>query len=161
MAVIKECRECGTVFSTYPSKIKQGRGVYCSRVCSDKNTLIKHGQRISPDTEFRRGERHPWYKGTTFIRSRKGGRPYRLVYTPDHPHSDNRGYVREHRLIIEKHIKRYLHKDEIVHHIDGNTLNNDITNLQVMSKKEHDRMNTPLNIHRRWVEREVMPPPWN
>lgn len=43
---------------------------------------------------------------------------------------------------------------------NSDTLNNDISNLQIMDKKEHDRMNTRLNIHRRWYERGVMPPPW-
>ena len=38
------CKECGKEFFTYPSKIRQGRGVYCSRECSNKNTLIKTGQ---------------------------------------------------------------------------------------------------------------------
>lgn len=161
MAVERICKQCAKRFRTYPSKVKLGRGIYCSKVCSNMNTLIIPGQRLSENTEFKKGEKHPWHKGHTFIRSRKGCNPYRLIYSPDHPNKDSRGYVREHRLIVEKHIKRYLHKDEIVHHVDGNTLNNDITNLQVMSKKEHDRMNTPLNIHKRWVEREVMPPPWN
>lgn len=45
--------------------------------------------------------------------------------------------VGEHRYIMEKHLKRRLKKDEVVHHRDGNGLNNKIDNLQLMNSKEH------------------------
>ena len=31
---------------------------------------------------------------------------------------------------------------------------NNISNLELMDKKEHDRMNVNLNVHRRWIERK-------
>jgi len=34
-----------------------------------------------------------------------------------------------------------------------NGLNNNRNNLELLSKKDHDRMNVNLNIHRRWFER--------
>ncbi len=43
----------------------------------------------------------------------------------------------EHRVIAEKMIGRKLEKGEIVHHIDGNKLNNDPSNLEVMTQSEH------------------------
>ena len=62
---------------------------------------------------------------------------YKMIYKPEHPHSDGKGYIREHILVMEKHLGRYLTEDEIVHHIDENKLNNDISNLQLMTKYEH------------------------
>ena len=53
--MIVKCAECSKVLVTYKSVLKRGRGKYCSRKCSDKNTLIKNGQRISPKTEFKKG----------------------------------------------------------------------------------------------------------
>jgi hypothetical protein len=42
-----------------------------------------------------------------------------------------------HVCIAERLIGRRLHRGEVVHHIDGNTLNNDIYNLVVIPKREH------------------------
>jgi len=38
-------------------------------------------------------------------------------------------YVFEHHLVMEQSIGRFLKMHELVHHIDGNRLNNDISNL--------------------------------
>ncbi len=66
----------------------------------------------------------------------KGGRcvdadGYILVKADDHPHCDNRGYVREHRLVMEKELGRYLLPTEVVHHRDKDPANNDPDNLRV------------------------------
>ena len=50
---------------------------------------------------------------------------------------NKKGNVKEHRYIMEQHLGRKLNDNEIVHHIDGNKLNNDISNLKVMTKGEH------------------------
>lgn len=150
VGVIKIC-ECGAEFTTYPSKLKTGRGKYCSRACSDKHTLIKPGQTISLDTQYFKGQVPHNYKGWRLTKARKNGKYYKLIHVPNHPHATKAGYVREHRLVMEKELGRYLEPWEVVNHIkEDETLNNDVSNLEVMPKVEHDRMNTPLNIHRRW-----------
>lgn len=45
--------------------------------------------------------------------------------------------------MCEEHLGRKLKQNEIVHHIDGDNTNNDISNLQVMSQSEH------INLHRK------------
>jgi hypothetical protein len=52
--------------------------------------------------------------------------------------------IREHRYVMEQHLGRKLRKGEDVHHIDGNKLNNNISNLQVLSKSDHTK------LHHRW-----------
>jgi uncharacterized protein (DUF1330 family) len=100
-------------------------GVY-ERTEENKRTCFKKGQA-------------PWNKGMTGIYSDeyrekisegakgnrsawKGGRyiswnGYVLVYRPEHPYSSQHGYVREHRLVVEKIIGRYLLQKEEVHHL--------------------------------------------
>jgi len=42
-----------------------------------------------------------------------------------------------HRLIASVHIGRQLNKNEVVNHIDGNTVNNSLSNLEVVSQQEN------------------------
>jgi hypothetical protein len=43
----------------------------------------------------------------------------------------------EHKWVAEVKLGRPLQKGEIVHHIDGNSWNNDPSNLEVMTQSEH------------------------
>ena len=47
-------------------------------------------------------------------------------------------YVYEHRYKIEQKLKRPLRSDEVVHHHDRNRWNNDLSNLEVMPRWDHD-----------------------
>lgn len=138
---------CGKEFRTYPCKISVGRGKYCSKECCLKETnkiLEANGK----ETRFEHG-RETWNKqGFTYTQARKDGQKYRLIYIPEHPNASLKGYLREHRLVMEKKIGRYLRDDEVVHHIDENTLNNDITNLTIFTVKEHCRLHAD-NLHKR------------
>lgn len=75
-----------------------------------------------------RGEFNTRWKGGVLYRS-----GYKFIRLPDHPFCDNHGYVREHRWIMEQHIGRYLTEKEVVHHRDKNRLNNEISNLELIS----------------------------
>lgn len=45
--------------------------------------------------------------------------------------------IREHRLVMERHIGRKLEKYEDVHHRDHNKTNNDISNLELLTRSDH------------------------
>ena len=56
------------------------------------------------------------------------------------------GYVFEHRLVMARYIGRPLKRNECVHHIDGCTQNNDISNLQMMTVGTHARLHKSKKI---------------
>jgi hypothetical protein len=62
---------------------------------------------------------------------------YRMIYSPNHPNGGVRGYVMEHRLVMEEHLGRYLTSEELVHHINEDKLDNRIENLQLTNRVEH------------------------
>jgi hypothetical protein len=61
---------------------------------------------------------------------------YVKIFSPDHPFKDANQYVYEHRLVMEKKLGRYLTKEEVVHHIDGDKLNNNIENLELFESAQ-------------------------
>ncbi len=85
-----------------------------------------------------------WNGGISIKQGRK------TIFKPNHPFASNHGYVLVYRLIIEKHIGRYLKPEEIIHHKDEDRTNNNIENLQIMTNSEH----ISHHMKKRWKDPE-------
>lgn len=64
-------------------------------------------------------------------------RGYVLLYRPDHPEADSKGYVAEHRLVWEEANGRALESFEQVHHINGVRADNRPENLVALTVSQH------------------------
>lgn len=51
-----------------------------------------------------------------------------------------------HRLLIENLLSRKLHYNEVIHHLDGNCKNNDLSNLLILSRSKHGALHQYLNL---------------
>jgi hypothetical protein len=81
---------------------------------------------------------------------------YILEHRPDHPYATKGGYVRQHRLVMERILGRYLLPTEVVDHKNRDTSDNDPGNLQLFaSNADHLRDNMTGSKNLTSEEREI------
>lgn len=111
------CLECKKVFKKKLPPSKIGRTKFCSKLCRDKGNA-KLSAKKRGDVQRGRGE----------------GKTYTKLYGRH-----------KHRVVVETLLGRKLTSKEIVHHIDGNKFNNDIFNLQIVTRSEHAKIHNIKN----------------
>lgn len=115
------CAECGKKF-----KAPQMRKRTAEQFCNQKCAKIKMGKN-------RKKEKHPNWSGGKW-KTKMG---YIKILTP-------KGYIFEHRVVMEKFLGRLLYKQEMVHHINGVKDDNRIENLKLFKNyKEHSAFHQP------------------
>lgn len=65
---------------------------------------------------------------------------YYYTVIKEHPYAIKFGYVLYHRAIMENHLNKVLNPDEVVHHINGDTFDNRIENLELLFRSAHISM---------------------
>ena len=117
------CRcDCGKEVVRTARSLRNGDTNSCG--CARKEALTRANKRRS-------GPANNMWKGGII----DAGQGYIMVLTPNHPNASSTGYVREHRLVMEKHLGRYLFSDETVHRKNGVKSDNRIENLELWSSR--------------------------
>lgn len=117
---IIKCLNCGSEIKKPNCHIKEHN--FCSKKCMNEY-VVKAGLRAAANHPNWNGGNH-YQDGYLFKRVAKGS------------------YRGEHRIIVEDVLGRELTNEEIIHHADGNKLNNSPDNLKVVTRAEH------IEIHR-------------
>ena len=126
------------------------KGKKLSKESIEKRTLKRVGLICSKETRIKisnskKGNKNPQWKGGCLVDSRNRI----LILKHDHPNSNAKGYVFEHRLIAEKALGRYLKSNEVVHHINGDTQDNRNINLLVCETGYHHSLHRKMEKIRR------------
>ncbi len=74
----------------------------------------------------------------------KGGGYMYCRTNPIHPKCNSKGLYPLHRVLMENKLGRSLLHNEDVHHIDEVKTNNDINNLEVLTKSEHAKRHVQI-----------------
>lgn len=149
----KECLNCKKQFKVYPHREKTAK--FCSMKCRVGFThkIIKC-KRCGKDfwdylcmkTQFCSRDCYNSFNNGKNSSAWKGGKTnqsgYFMVWDNTHPNPNHDSYIREHRLVMEKHLGRYLRKEEKIHHINGIKTDNRIENLLLCAD-----MNEHMHIH--------------
>lgn len=149
------CNNCGKPFTVFPSKIRVHGccSPSCKKIWLKKLIIAKHTHVCDNcGKEFVRNVQGRMF---TFC-SQDCSKTYMMMErSPAFKNGrtvDGNGYVSvsvgrkkrkyEHRMVMESHINRKLETNEVVHHKNGNKLDNRIENLVIMYKCAHDRHHT-------------------
>ena len=144
------CEWCGKEFTYYP--YRKGDVKYCSYDCYHKATRKYYvitcancGKEIEVEAKKKNRKfcsKECWdeYRRNRQRVATTGHDGYRYVWF-----TDGTG-EQEHRYIMENLLGRKLTTNEVVHHIDGNRANNDIKNLQLMTRGEHSKLHRELEL---------------
>lgn len=140
------CPICGKMFHVKPYHKKKCKNNYCSMECFIESK--KESMKGENNHQFGlKGEKNASWKSNKKVTNYG----YIKVRCIDHPFKDCDDMIFEHRLVAEKYLlnennsieingKRYLKKEYIVHHKDGNRKNNNVDNLEIMLLSDHTKL---------------------
>lgn len=104
--------------------------------------LASQRKDIDWDKKLKQGANNPNFQGGKYIDD-KG---YVRILGPDHPRNI-KGYVYEHRILMEKYLGRYLMPWETVHHINEIKTDNRIENFFLCTSTEHSALHMEGRKH--------------
>lgn len=109
----------------------KGKGSYCICVCDYCRKEFRKNAYATTHSKTQTCSMDCKYDLKRYGLRKTNSNGYVLIYSSTHPNRDKRNYVLEHRLVMEKHLGRYLKPEEVVHHINDDRSDNRIKNLEL------------------------------
>ena len=117
-----------------------------------KATVWKYFKKYGLKARKMVGSNHGSWKGGRVIKM-----GYIAIWNPSHPRTNNVGYVKEHILVMEKKLKRQIEKEEHIHHIDFDRMNNNPKNLWLCDINKHRKAELSLyNLVKDLIEKKII-----
>ena len=137
-----ECA-CGSLRIVRGARLKDGKSKSCGCKRKFDSVMQKVFYKIDKDGTD--------YNKEILLKHHKshGCKDYLYFIDRGHPLSNNDGIVYYHRHVASLKVGRWIESKEQVHHKDGNTLNNELNNLEVMSKAEH------MLVHKTFLKEKI------
>lgn len=124
----------------YETDKRLAKKKFCNNICRSKNLSITN---CGKNNYFYGKKLTPWNKSSEQELMINCGKGYLQVRWFDK--NGVRQVMLHHRRVMEKALGRKLKREEVVHHIDGNKLNNDINNLKCFKNDtEHKKHHAEL-----------------
>lgn len=148
-----KCEVCGELTYKKPSQLKKNTHITCSVQCLNKLKQSIYKSKSNPNYGNTKHKSELW-SGDDILTSSG----YIKIYKPDHPLCDKYGRILEHRFNAEK-IATMEQKESIngtwvlkkkldVHHKDLCKTNNNLENLEILSRSEHAKIHADLKKRR-------------
>lgn len=117
-----KCEVCSKEMSRPKSQVDGKRYIVCGRRCL---SLRLKGVNLSGF--FKKGNKRE--KCINYKEGKQMANGYVMVLNQEHPNATSKGYVYEHRLVMENLLGRFLEQQEVVHHINEIKTDNRPENL--------------------------------
>ena len=124
------CDNCEKEFTkTKNGKLRESKIHFCS-ICFNPSLIQKESTKL----KLKKAE----------ILGKKINGGYRDVFVgKDYPYRDSH-WLREHIVVMERHIQQKIPAGMVVHHIDGDKRNNDLDNLILCTISEHNNCHAKI-----------------
>lgn len=129
-------RSCTAYFFNQNQRKEKGKYIRCN-VCGKEKYYFPKDIKNRKFKSFYFCSRQCMNKIFSFKKTGRQKARYKFI-------TFNKKRVLEHRHIMEQHLGRPLNTQEHVHHINGNSLDNRIENLMILSNSEHRKLELRL-----------------
>lgn len=146
---IWSCDTCGSNFLIPNHRIPQTKNHFCSKVCYGKHMTLHGYKRV---VDWAKNNTNPNFRGGIGITT--DGYVWLLIRGHGYPYNQ----IKLHRYLMQIKLGRNLLPSEIVHHINGDKLDNRIENLELTTRSEHNKAHRHFSAENRddiWSEKEL------